>query len=120
MSSNIKIIFLILSLSLILSQEVNKTETKKEEVAKEPEEKPKIEQNIDLNSTNQEKPKEANNTNYRKQQQKRDFKSKIPFNMTFDEMDAMMLCTIVVQTTVREKKEEFKALQKKLNLSNIN
>ena len=120
MSSNIKIIFLILSLSLILYQEVNKTETKKEEVTKEPEEKPKIEQNIDLNSTNQEKPKEANKTNYRKQQQKRDFKSKIPFNMTFDEMDTMMLCTIVVQTTVREKKEEFEALQKKLNLSNIN
>ena len=119
MSSNIKIIFLLLSLSLIFSQEVNNTETKKEEVTKEPEEKPKIEQNIDLNSTNQEKPKE-NNTNYRKQQQKRDFKSKIPFNMTIDEMDTMMFCTIVVQTTVREKKEEFEALQKKLNLSNIN
>lgn len=120
MSSYIKIIFLIFYISLVLSQEVNNTEgTKIESEAKESNEKPKIETVHDSNSTTHEKPKDANNTNY-KRQQRRDFKSKIPFNMTIDEMDSMMICTIVVQTTVRDKKSEFEALQKKLNLSNIN
>lgn len=120
MSSYIKIFFLILSISLVLSQEVNKTEGKeKGPEIKESSEKPKIETIHDSNSTAHEKPKDTNNTNYKKQQ-KRDFKSKIPFNMTIDEMDSMVLCTVVVQTAVRNKKSEFEALQKKLNISNIN
>ena len=118
MSSLKKFILLILSLSLIICQETNTTEPPKEKEEKlETKEAPKIETIKVDNSTTTE-------TNYTeskpKSRPKRDFKSKIPFNMTIDEMDIMMLCTMVVQESVRNKKNEFEELQKKLNLSTVN
>ncbi len=101
-----KLFFLLISISLIICQEANKTE------------EPKIETN--------ETSKESNTINDEKsdvktkKEQKRDFKSKIPFNMTIDEMDTMMVCTIVVQEAVKKFKTDIESLQKKFNLSSPN
>ena len=120
MASTKKILFLFLSLSLILCQEANKTEEKKPtpEVKDIPEQ-PKTEE---TNETFHEVKKEEDETHSQRQrpQQRRDFRSKIPFNMTIDEMDIMMLCTMVVQDYVRKKKTEIEGLQKRLNLTNPN
>ena len=112
MSSN-NILLLIFSLSLIICQETNKTEQPKgkEEIK----EQPKIETITLDNSTK----KVANETHHR-QKPKRDFKSKIPFNMTIDEMDTMMLCTLVVQEAVKKIKTDIESLQKKFNYSSPN
>jgi hypothetical protein len=104
-------LIILISLSLIICLDTNKTEEKKEvNVTKE---QPKVE----TNETQQESEKNETTT---KKEYKRDFKSKIPFNMTIDEMDKMMLCTIIVQESVHKKKEEIEAIQKKLNVSNVN
>ena len=108
-----KIILLILSLSLIACQEMNKTEEIKDK--EEAKEQPKIETITIDNSTK----KETNETHHR-QKPKRDFKSKIPFNTTIDEMDTMMLCTVVVQEAIRKMKTDIESLQKKLNYSSPN
>ena len=62
----------------------------------------------------------VNNDTNSKRNQKIDFDSKIPFNMTYDEMDKMMFCAIIVQESLRMKKADYEAVQKKLNYSNIN
>ena len=104
-------LFILISLSLIICLDTDKTEEKKEVHATK--EQPKVE----TNETHQESEKNETTT---KREYKRDFKSKIPFNMTIDEMDKMMVCTIVVQESVRNKREEIEAIQKKLNVSNVN
>ena len=103
--SSKKIFFLLISLSLIISHETNKTEELKEtnEVIKE------------SNTTNN----ETKDTNTQKQQ-KYDLKSKIPFNMTIDEVDTLLLCTVIVQEAIQKEKTNIKALQKRLNFSNVN
>ena len=103
--SSKKIFFLLISLSLIISHETNKTEEPKEtnEVIK------------GSNTTNNEK----NNTNTIKQP-KYDLKSKIPFNMTIDEVDTLLLCTVIAQEAIQKEKKNIEALQKRLNFSNIN
>ena len=106
-------LFILISLSLIISLETNKTDEKKD--VKEEKEQPKIE----INETHEESHKVNNETNSRRNQ-KRDFESKIPFNMTYDDMDKMMFCAIVVQESVRMKKADYEVIQKKLNYSNIN
>ena len=122
MSSNKKIFFLFLSLSLILCQVANNTEESKKTT--ETKEKPKIETlneahtTKDANETTQESTKEANYTHSKRQ--RRDYRSKIPFNMSEDEMDTMILCTAVVQESVKKQKSNIEALQKRLNLSNVN
>ena len=125
MSSNIKIFFLFLSLSLILCQVTNNTEeSKKTTETKEGKEQPKIETlnevhtTKEANTTTQETTKEANHTHSKRQ--RRDYRSKIPFNMTEDEMDTMILCTAVVQEWVKKQKSNIEALQKRLNLSSVN
>ena len=112
MSSKNKLL-LILTLSLIICQETNKTEQPKgkEEIK----EQPKIETISLDNST-----KNVVNETHHKQKSKRDFKSKIPFNMTIDEMDTMMLCTVVVQEAVKKIKTNIESLQKKFNYSSPN
>ena len=125
MSSNIKIFFLFLSLSFILCQVTNNTEeSKKTTETKEGKEQPKIETlnevhtTKEANTTTQETTKEANHTHSKRQ--RRDYRSKIPFNMTEDEMDTMILCTAVVQEWVKKQKSNIEALQKRLNLSSVN
>ena len=116
--SSKKLVFLIISLSLILCQEANsnKTEEPKQTAeTKETKEQPKVETttNTNTNATSEEPKKEANYTHSQRHKQRRDFRSKIPFNMSEDEMDTMMLCTAIVQESVKEKKVDIEALQKK-------
>ena len=123
--SSKKLVFLIISLSLILCQEANsnKTEEPKQTAeTKETKEQPKVETitNTNTNATSEEPKKEANYTHSQRHKQRRDFRSKIPFNMSEDEMDTMMLCTAIVQESVKEKKVDIEALQKKMNLTNVN
>ena len=124
MSLNKKIFFLFLSLSLILCQSTNKTEESKKPIeTKEVKEEPKKDVYVntdELNTTTYESIKEANYTQSKRQRQRRDFRSKIPLNMTENEMDTILLCTAVVQETIKKQKSNFKALQKRLNLSNLN
>ena len=124
MSLNKKIFFLFLSLSLILCQSTNKTEESKKPIeTKEVKEEPKKDVYVntdELNTTTHESIKEANYTQSKRQRQRRDFRSKIPLNMTENEMDTILLCTAVVQETIKKQKSNFKALQKRLNLSNLN
>jgi len=87
--------FLLLSISLILSQSENKTSEKVEE------EPPKA---------------STNNTTSSKDNRRRS----PPLNMTNDEMDKIMLCTVVVQEIIKKSQNEIENVNKKLNLSNIN
>jgi len=43
-----------------------------------------------------------------------------PYNLTYDEMDTMMFCSIIIQETLRTKKKEVEEITKKLNLSSAN
>ena len=109
------IFFLFLSLSLILCQEKNKVEQKKEtlEPPTNKTEQPKVETFKESNATT----KDTNNTNHHRKPTK---KSKNPFNMTMNEMDTMMFCTLVVQDKVKTDKSKLESLQKRLNISGIN
>ena len=124
MSLNKKIFFLFLSLSLILCQTTNKTEeSKKPTETKEIKEEPKKEVHETTDESNaitHESTKEANYTQSKRQRQRRDFRSKIPFNMTENEIDTMILCIEVVRESVKKEKSNIEALQKRLNLSNVN
>ena len=44
--------------------------------------------------------------------------SKKAFNMTIDEMDTMMFCTIIVQESMKKHEKKIKEIEKKLNVSN--
>ena len=125
MSINKKIFFLFLSLSLILCLATNKSEESKKPTeakeGKEEEQKKEVHATTEeANTTTHESTKETNSTRSKRQRQKRDYRSKIPFNMTEEEMDTMILCTSVVQESVKKEKSNIEALQKRLNLSNIN
>jgi len=108
-----KIFFLFLSLSLIICQETNKTEQKNEapETPTDKTEQPKEEIIRESNTTSN----ETSHTHRRPTK-----KSKNPFNMTMNEMDTMMFCTLVVQDKVRTDKAKLESLQKRLNISDIN
>ena len=108
MVSSNKLFLLIFSLSLILCQDTNKTE--------QPKKAQKSETIIDSNATTH----ETNNTQYKREQLKRDFKSKIPLNMTIDEMDKMMICTAVVKETIKKISTNIEEVQKKINISTPN
>ncbi len=112
MSSPKKLFLLLISLSLIVCQEANKTE----------EPKKTNKEDVEMNETHSESytiNDEKNNTHTRRKT-RGDFNSKIPFNMTIDEMDTMMLCSAIVRESIKNKKAEIEALQKKLNYSNSN
>ena len=90
----------------ILSQESNKTE--------------KVSNNTDNidNIDNQ------NNTHYNQRHKYNSMKSDTdknrPYNLTYDEMDTMMFCSIIIQEALRTKKKEIEEITKKLNLSSTN
>ena len=85
------LLFLTLFFNLIFCKEDNKTKEKKSEL---------------LNSTS---------TSGRKV-----VDSKKSFNMTIDEMDTMMLCTLVVQEKLKKEDSNINKLEKKFNLTNSN
>ena len=89
--------FFLLSISLISSQSENKTS---EKVGDEPS---KTETS-------------ANNTSSKQENRNRG----PPLNMTNDEMDTIMLCTVVVQEIIKNSQNDIEKVQKRLNLSNAN
>ena len=92
-----KIIFLLLIfLYLILCQESNKTKDVQEQKVN-----PKSMK--DINSTNSTKkiPEGSNR----------------PFNISINEMDTILLCTLVVQESVKKQKKDIEKVQKRLNLT---
>jgi len=109
---SIKTLFLlILSLSLIICQNANTTEKKEsnEHVESHSHEHVHAHVHENLNETN------TNNTH--KRPLRRDFNSKIPFNMTMDEMDTMMFCTLVVKDALQKERSKIDAVKTRLNIS---
>ena len=66
----------------------------------------------------------TNNTHYNQRHRYNSMKSETdknrPYNLTYDEMDTMMFCSIIIQETLRTKKKEVEEITKKLNLSSAN
>ena len=109
MSSIKTIILLILSLSLIICQNTNKTGKNETNEHVEAHSHDHVHEHEHFNETN------TNNT--RKKPLKRDFNSKIPFNMTMDEMDTMMFCTVVVKQSLQRERSKIEAVKTRLNIS---
>jgi hypothetical protein len=65
-----------------------------------------------------------NNTHYNQRHKYNSMKSDTdknrPYNLTYDEMDTMMFCSIIIQEALRTKKKEIEEITKKLNLSSTN
>ena len=88
--------FLLIFFYLIICQESNKTkDSQKQKVNPEPMK--------DTNST-----------------KRRAKSSTIPHNISINEMDTIMLCTLVVQQSVQKQKKDIEKVQKRLNLTNSN
>lgn len=106
-------LFLFLSLAIIQASENNETKIPNEN---------KNEESVDntdeiIDEDIEEIKENVNKSSYRKRPE---FDKDRPFNLTYDEMDKMIFCTFIVQETIREKKENFEAIQKKMNLSTPN
>lgn len=67
---------------------------------------------------------DTNNKHYNQRHRYNSMKSETdknrPYNLTYDEMDTMMFCSIIIQETLRTKKKEVEEITKKLNLSSAN
>jgi hypothetical protein len=106
-------LFLFLSLAIIQASENNETKIPNENKHEEP-----VDNTDEIIDEDIEEIKEnVNKSSYRKRPE---FDKDRPFNLTYDEMDKMIFCTFIVQETIREKKEDFEAIQKKMNLSTPN
>ena len=106
-------LFLFLSLAIIQASENNETKIPNENKNEEP-----VDNTDEIIDEDIEEIKEnVNKSSYRKRPE---FDKDRPFNLTYDEMDKMIFCTFIVQETIREKKEDFEAIQKKMNLSTPN
>ena len=105
-----RLFFSILLIVLILSQEQNYEETK-------------TINNSDNNSNNDNSNEDTNRTYEYKPRKKTDstqesnIDKEHPYNLTYDEMDTMMFCSILIQESIQKKKKEIEGLAKKLNLS---
>ena len=106
-------LFLFLSLAIIQASENNETKIPNENKNEEPADNTNeiIDEDIEEIKEN------VNKSSYRKRPE---FDKDRPFNLTYDEMDKMIFCTFIVQETIREKKTDFEAIQKKMNLSTPN
>lgn len=106
-------LFLFLSLAIIQASENNETKIPNENKNEKP-----VDNTDEIIDEDIEEIKEnVNKSSYRKRPE---FDKDRPFNLTYDEMDKMIFCTFIVQETIREKKEDFEAIQKKMNLSTPN
>ena len=78
----------------------------------------------DLNQTKNKPNPTSNNSFSHNQKQgynpKPHYDKNRPYNLTIDEMDTMMFCSIIVQETLRAKKDEVENITKKMNLSSSN
>ena len=106
-------LFLFLSLAIIQASENNETKIPNENKNEKP-----VDNTDEIIDEDIEEIKEnVNKSSYRKRPE---FDKDRPFNLTYDEMDKMIFCTFIVQETIREKKTDFEAIQKKMNLSTPN
>ena len=116
--SSIKVIFLFLFLSLVLTQGTdapqNSSTNQNEEINANATEKA-TDEIIDeeIEETNR-------TTNYNYTRRRPEYDKFRPFNLSFDEMDKMIFCTFVIQNTLRERKTELEKLQERMNLSSPN
>ena len=101
------IFFLFISLSLIYCELQNKTKETPDK--KENKEQPEI-KDINLNTTN--------NTSSHKSGKRANEGPAL--NLSIDEMDTIMLCSVVVQENLKSKEKDIDKCSKRLNLSNAN
>ena len=97
-------LFFFFLLNLVINQEQNNNN-----IIEEPNQT-KLNLNQTINQThsqNQQKQNKYNDKNH-------------PYNLTMNEMDTMMFCSIIVQETLRTKVSEVENITKKLNLSSTN
>ena len=78
---------------------------------------------IFCNTNNTKKQQEINssiplNNTFKNNETKKIIDSKKSFNMTIDEMDTMLLCTVIVQESTKKYESKIKQIQKRLNTSN--
>ena len=106
-------LFLFLSLAIIQASENNETKIPNENKNEEP----VVNTDEIIDEDIEEIKENVNKSSYRKRPE---FDKDRPFNLTYDEMDKMIFCTFIVQETIREKKTDFEAIQKKMNLSTPN
>ena len=105
-----RLIFFSFLIVLILSQDQNHEETKPSN-------------NNDNNPTNDNSDEDINKTyeykprknTYSTQQEHID--KEHPYNLTYDEMDTMIFCSILIQESIQKKKKEIEDIIKKLNSS---
>ena len=116
--SSIKVIFLFLFLSLVLTQGTdapqNSSTNQNEEINANATEKA-TDEIIDeeIEETNR-------TTNYNYTRRRPEYDKFRPFNLSFDEMDKMIFCTFVIQNTLKDKKDDLLNIQTKMNLSSPN
>ena len=116
--SSIKVIFLFLFLSLVLTQGTD-TPQNSSTIPNE-----SINANATEKTTDEiidEEIEETNRTtNYNYTRRRPEYDKFRPFNLSFDEMDKMIFCTFVIQNTLKDKKDDLIGLQKKMNLTSPN
>ena len=117
--SQIKSTIFIILISLILIQAQNQTEniTLEQNTTKE--------SNLNINETNDIKIEDENiealnETSHTEQKPKPEYDKNHPFNLTDNEMDKMMFCTLLIQETLRTKREKVEKIQKNMNLTSPN
>ena len=105
-----RLIFFSFLIALILSQDQNHEETKP---SNNNDSNPtKDNSDEDTNKTYEYKPRKET---YNKQHEHID--KEHPYNLTYDEMDTMMFCSILIQESIQKKKKEIEDIIKKLNSS---
>lgn len=105
-----RLIFFSLLIALILSQEQKHEETNT--INNNDNNSTKDNFDDDINRTYEYKPRSKTSST-----QKSNIDKEHPYNLTYDEMDTMMFCSILIQDSIKKKKNEVEEVTKKLNLS---
>lgn len=66
------------------------------------------------------KPQNTTNETFSKRRQRSPFDSEKPYNFSINEIDTIMLCTIVVQEALKKQSKEIERASKRLKLNNSN
>jgi hypothetical protein len=117
--SLIKSLIILVLITLSLNQSQNETEKTEKiniesnDTIKSDEIKIEEENTDDLNET-------INETSHIEHTQRPEYDKNHPFNLTEDEMDKMMFCTLLIQETLRTKRTQVEQVQKNMNLSSPN
>lgn len=78
--------------------------------------------NLDINQTKEKNNNTADQTSSNNKQEnyindEQDYDKNRPYNLTFDEMDSIMFCSIITRETVGKKRTEIENIGKKINLT---